>query len=134
MRTLNLHLLAILLLLFTASMSMAKDFIIISIKQDFPMINGQTDLKKNFYLNVGNKHGIVEGTKLNVFRKRLLRNPYETKKNYNYKIKVGQLEVIHSEGNSAIAKMLNTSQKLESMQLNVENFMIGDKVEINLKE
>lgn len=120
-------------MLFTASMGMAKDFIIISIAQDFPMTNNQTELTKNFYLNVGSDQGIIEGTKLDVFRKRLLHDPYKTKKNYEYNIKVGQIQVVHSEENSAIAEMLQKNTKLNKVQLDVEDFMIGDKVEISLK-
>ncbi len=133
MRFFNLHLLAILSLLFSATMSMAKDFIIISISQDFPMTNQQKILKKNYFLNVGSQDGVREGTKLDVFRQTILEDPYRTKKSYQYKIKVGQLEVIHSEKESSIAKLHTYNSRLKDIQMEINSFMIGDKVEISLE-
>lgn len=133
MKRINLHIIAILALVFTASMSVAKDFVIISISQDFPMYNGQEKLNKNFYINIGSKQGVTEGTVLDVYRKTILNDSYRTNKSYQYDIKVGQLEVIHSENESSIAKLHAMNEKISDMQLDVEGIMIGDKVEINLK-
>jgi hypothetical protein len=97
------------------------------------MHNGQVNLNKNFYINVGSKQGVEQGTVLDVFRKTLLEDSYRTKKNYQYNIKVGQLEVIHAEDESSIAKLHSMNDKPTDLQLDVEAIMIGDKVEISLK-
>ena len=133
MKKINLQLIAILTVVFMASMSMAKDFLVISISQDFPMKNGETNLKKNFYINVGNKDGIIEGTKLNVYRNKLLHDPYQTKKNYSYKIKIGELKVIHTEPTSSIAILSQLTPMAKQVQLDVNGVMIGDNVEVSIK-
>lgn len=118
--------------IFTATAGFARDFIIYSIVQEVPMYKAHQP-KKNFYVNVGNQQGIFSGNKLEVFRVESRNDPYETKTRYNYKIKVGELEVIHSEKDSAIAVLSKIEDGEKQPLKEVNNIMIGDLVDVKVK-
>ena len=109
----------------------ASDYLIYSIMQEVPMGDG-TNPRKNYYVNIGKNQGLGNGSTLDVFRTIIRTDPYETKKRYNYKIKIGELQVIHHDDDAAIAisKMLHSGETMPITD--VTNFMIGDHVSINV--
>lgn len=116
----------------TASMSFARDYMIYSIVQELPMGEPNETVKKNFYINMGKQQGVDKGTMLDVYRTVHRVDPYATKKRYNYKIKVGQLKVVHSEDNAAIGAVESVQNGKEDALLEIENLMIGDEVSVHL--
>jgi hypothetical protein len=133
MKRINLQIITVLIFLFTASMGFARDFIIFSIVQDLPMGVENEIINKNFYVNIGSKQGVAEGTTLDVYRTISRLDPYEKKQRYNYKFKIGELKVLHSENNTAIASLQTTNIGKDSKVYDVGNFMIGDKVNVKVK-
>src|SRR5690606_27379317 len=91
--------------LFTASMAIAKDYIIYSIGHELPMGNPDQKVRKNFYVNMGANQGLENGSILDIYRQQSQLDPYTTKKRYNYKIKIGELKVIHAEEDAAIGTL-----------------------------
>lgn len=81
---------------------------------------------------MGESQGIKRGNVLDVYRNVSRLDPYASKKLYNHKVKIGELEVIHTENGSAIAQLKNLSEKSKTVQFEIRKFMIGDKVEIKL--
>jgi hypothetical protein len=125
--------LPVLILLFSHSV-FAKDFIIYSIAHQLPMVNKQEMKIKDFYVNIGKAQGISEGTVLDVFRMHAEQNPFDSNKRYTYKMKIGELKVIHSDSEAAIGRL----QKLEVGEedapiFEFEKFMVGDHVAIHVK-
>lgn len=113
--------------------SFARDFIIYSIGHELPMGN-ETDRKiKNFYINIGGAQGVKEGTVLDVFRFQSELNPYESNKRYNYKIKIGQLKVIHSDSEAAIGRIEKMREDEDLPLLEFKGLMIGDHVGIHVR-
>lgn len=90
-------------------------------------------ITKNYYVNMGEKQGLESGTVLDVFRVISRLDPYETKKRYNYRVKIGELEVIHAEENSAITnlKAIDEGQK-KGIFFDVPGLMIGDHVGVKV--
>lgn len=127
-----LRLFTIIFLLLTASMSVAREYIIYSIMQDIPM--GYTDelVKKNYYINLGSQQGVREGTFINVFRNVSILDPYKSKNRYNYKVKIGELKVLHAEDQSAIANMHFLKTGKDDPYFEISSFMIGDKVDVKI--
>lgn len=111
----------------------AKDYIIFNIAQDLPMGEKDEIIRKNYYINMGEKQGISNGTKLNVYRRLSKFNPYDNKKRISYKVKVGELEVIHADNGSSIARSLKFNSGEMSPITDLKYFMIGDNVSINVK-
>lgn len=118
--------------LFTTSMSFARDYIIFSIVQEFPMGAPGEQLKKNYYVNLGRGQGVGEGTTLNVYRQISRNDPFETKKRYSYNVKIGELKVLHAEESSAIASLKDIKLSDVDPLFEIKNFMIGDKVSVTV--
>ena len=133
MKRRNLQILMGLIFMFTASMGFARDFIIFSIVQDLPMGYEEEVVNKNFYVNIGSNQGVAEGTTLDVFRTISRLDPYKRKQRYKYKIKIGELQVLHSEKDSAIATLKETNVGKDLKVYDIGSFMVGDKVNVSVK-
>lgn len=122
-----------LFLLFSMTAANANDYIIYSIVQNIPM--DSTDKpKKNYYINMGEKQGIRPGTVLDVVRSINRSDPYESKKRYNYKVKIGELKVIHAEANAAIGSVNKIRNEEKDPLFEIEKLMIGDKVTVKISD
>lgn len=133
MKRRNLQIIMGLIFMFTASMGFARDFIIFSIVQDLPMGYEQEVVNKNFYVNIGSQQGVSEGTTLDVFRTISRLDPYKRKQRYKYKIKIGELEVLHSENDTAIATLKVSNVGKDLKVYDIGSFMVGDKVNVKVK-
>ena len=133
MKKINLQFIFILICLFVTPSHMAKDYIIYSVVQELPMGDEGEILKKNFYVNIGDKQGIEKGNVLDVFRVISRLDPYETKKRYNHKVKIGELEVLHTEEDSSIAVLKNINSGAKSPLFDIPAFMIGDRVDVKTR-
>ncbi len=119
--------------LFSTSV-MAENFMIYSISQEFPMGIENEILKKNYYVNMGSSQGLQPGTELSVYRLISRTNPFSKKRQerINYKVKIGQIKVIHSEKDHAIAQLsANNADKLPTF-FEVNSLMIGDHVDVKI--
>lgn len=119
--------------LFTATAGVARDYIIYSIVQNLPMGEPNEIIKKNFYVNIGAKQGVEHGTVLDVHRTVSRLDPYETKKRYNHKVKIGEIQVIHTEDNSAIGAIKLFNDKQEDPLVEIQSLMIGDQVSVKVE-
>lgn len=119
--------------LFTLSFASAADYIIYSITQDFPMGEPNEVLKKNFYVNIGMKQGVAQGTILEVFRTITRNDPYKDKLSYNHSVKIGELKVLHTEQENAITAFYESqAANSETPLFEIRKFMIGDKIAVKV--
>ena len=122
------------LLIFTLLISQAvsaRSYVIFSMAQDLPMGFDNEVVRKNYYINMGSGQGIKKDSIVDVFRIVSVQNPYDNKKRVNYKVKIGELKVLHSSDDAAIA-MVNGYEKEETPIFELNQFMIGDHVSINV--
>ena len=112
--------------------SYSKEFLIFSVAQDLPMGMDNEPHRKNYYINMGEKQGLKEGTLLDVFRIISLLNPYDNKNRINYKVKIGELKVIHSDKESSITTVYKYRDDKEKPVFDLDQFMVGDAVAINV--
>lgn len=119
------------LLIFANPVS-AKNYVIFSLTQDLSMGHENEVLRKNFYVNMGAQQGVKKDSILDVFRVISVQNPYNNKERVNYRVKVGELKVLHSAEEASIAVV----RKYEAGELNpifeLPQFMIGDHVAIKV--
>lgn len=123
-----------LLLLTTLLMSQnlwARSYVIFSLAQDLSMGTENEVIRKNYYVNMGKGAGVKKDAILDVFRIISIQNPYDNKKRVNYKVKIGELKVIHSSDDASIA-MVNEYEKEDVPVFEIPQFMIGDHVAINV--
>ncbi len=115
-----------------ATAGFARDYIIYSISQDFPMGIKNEQLKKNYYVNLGKAQGVRSGTKLSVVRAISRLNPYDNNTRHSYKVPIGVLEIVHSENDASIAKLTEIFTEKNDPQFDLDEFMIGDMVSIKI--
>lgn len=119
------------LLLFSQSL-WARSYVIFSMAQDLPMGHDGEIIRKNYYVNMGSSQGVKKDSVLDVFRIVSIQNPYDNKKRVNYKVKIGELKVVHSSEDASIA-MVGEYEKEDSTPIfELPQFMIGDHVSINV--
>lgn len=118
--------------LFTASMAIAKDYIIYSIGHDLPMGTAEQKVRKNFYVNMGANQGLESGSVLSIYRQLSQLDPYATKKRYDYKVKIGELKVIHAEEDAAIGMLQSFNSGGETPIIDIEAPMIGDQISVKV--
>lgn len=109
----------------------ARDFLIFSMTQDLSMGHENEVIRKNYYVNLGKGQGVNKDSVLDVHRIVSVQNPYDNKRRVNYKVKIGELKIIHSSDEASIAMVhqyLNSEAIFELPQ-----FMIGDHVSISVK-
>lgn len=109
----------------------ARSYVIFSMAQDLPMGTENEVVRKNYYINMGSGQGLKKDSILDVFRIVSVQNPYDNKKRVNYKVKIGELKVIHSSDEASIA-MVNAYEKEDVPVFDLSQFMIGDHVAINV--
>ncbi len=97
------------------------------------MSDEETSPSKNFYINMGSQQGIREGSLLDVYRIISRLDPYEDKKRYNYRVKIGEVKILHTEENSSIAATNKMFLTKDNPLFEIKNLMIGDHVDIKLK-
>jgi hypothetical protein len=114
-------------------MAIAKDYVIYSIAQDIPMGVEKEVLRKNFYIDMGKNQGVSKGSILDVYRVVSVLDPYESKKRFNHKIKIGEVKVLHSEESSSIGVLNKIESEAETPVFEVGKLMIGDIVTAHVK-
>ncbi len=129
----ELPVLFIVTLAFSASAAFAKDYVIYSISQDIPMGFDKEVIRKNFYVDMGKNQGVVKGSVLDVFRVVSVLDPYESKKRFNHKIKIGEVKVLHSEETSSIGIVNKLESEEETPVFEIGKLMIGDVVSAHVK-
>lgn len=111
----------------------ARDHLIFSVSEEIPMGYENETLRRNYYVNIGSNQGVTKGAILDVYRVISKSNPYDDKKRVNYKIPIGQLEIIHSENESAIAFLKKKFDTANDPLFEINNLMIGDNVQVHIK-
>jgi hypothetical protein len=120
-------------ILFLITSAHAVDHQIFNIAQDIPMGYKDEQVKRNYFVNLGSMQGVKNGTTLDVFRNVSVDNPYDTNKRMHYKVKIGELQIIHSDSGASIAKSKSFLDKNPELQLEINAFMIGDHVAVSVK-
>lgn len=124
----------ILTLLFSISFSaLAREHQIFTVAEDLPMGFANEILRRNYYVDIGSDQGVATGTTLDVFRTISKSNPYDNQKRVNYRVKIGELEVLHAEDASSIGILKTFEGGKKSPVFEISGFMIGDMVTVKVK-
>jgi hypothetical protein len=119
------------LLTFSSHMAFARSYVIFNMVQDLPMGFEGEGIRKNYYVNIGVSQGLKKDSILSVFRMVSVQNPYDNMKRENFKVKIGELKVIHSSTDASIT-MVNEYEKEDVPIFELNQFMIGDHVAISV--
>lgn len=119
-------------LVFSTSL-FARNYQIFSVTQNLPMGTENQIIRKNYYVNIGNNQGVQQGTMLDVFRIVSVLNPYDNRKRVNYKVKIGELEVIHADEEASISKLNKYEEVTQSPVFELDQFIVGDHVAVSIR-
>lgn len=108
----------------------ARSFMIYSVAMDLPMGLDNEVLKKNFYVNLGSKQGVRKGTLLDVFRVISVLDPYDNRKRISYRVKIGEVKVLHANDEAAIT-VFHKKEDKDMPVLDLDQFIVGDHVAVN---
>jgi len=128
----SMKLLTLLISLFLSQSIWARTYVIFSMNQDLPMGYENEVIRKNYYINMGSGQGVKKDSVLDVFRIISVQNPYDNKKRENYKVKIGELKVLHSSDEASIATLKEYEKNEETPIFELPQFMIGDHIAINV--
>lgn|SRR5690606_20378802 len=123
----------ILILSFLSLSSIARDQLIYSVGHELPMGGEEiNEIKKNYYITAGTEQGINKGAILDVYRIISQVNHYDKQERVNYRVKIGQIEVIETSTNASIgiARRFDVNEKTPILE--VKNFMVGDHVAVKV--
>jgi hypothetical protein len=124
--------LTLLSFLLFAQTTYAKSYVIFSLAQDLSMGHEGEIIRKNYYINMGKSQGVKKESVVDVFRIVSVQNSYDNKARVNYKVKIGELKVLHASDEAAIAT-LNEYEKEDATPIfELPQFMVGDHVSINV--
>lgn len=112
----------------------ARDHLIYSVEEEVPMGYEDEKPKKNYYVNMGSNQGVKSGTTLDVFRVISKSNPYDNLKRINYKVKIGEIKVLHSDEEAAIGSLQKIKLGVDDPLFEIRGFMIGDSVNVSVKD
>ena len=110
----------------------SQEYMVYGIDQEIPMGEPGEIVKKNYYLNMGEDQGLQLGTRLDVFRIISRRDPYNSQKRYNHRIKIGEIVIIHVEKTSSVAHLGSLRNSPKDPVFGIAAVMVGDRIAVNV--
>lgn len=105
---------------------------IYSVAQDLPMGDG-AKIHKNYYVNMGEQQGLKDGSELSVYRILNRSNSFATDKAVTFKVKIGELKVIHAEEENSITIMKKYNNDA-NLYVEIPSLNIGDIVTVKTED
>lgn len=111
-------------------MAHAKDATVFDVRRPIAMENDEKP-PKDFYINAGANDGLKSGMIVTIQRRQSLYDPYQNKSPGDLVVTVGQLRLIHVQGDMSVARLENIEGRQNLPTIEFETIMVGDKVDLN---
>jgi hypothetical protein len=86
---------------------------------------------KNFFINGGMNFGLKAGNHVDVMRRLPVHDPIKNASIGDLRVKVGTLEIIHSEDRLSVAKLVTYDSMEKRPLLDYEAVMVGDRLDLS---
>lgn len=106
-----------------------KDFKIFDLKKSLPL-NDREKIYYDYYVNIGQDHGVQPGNIINVYRRVPVMDVYKNQNHPDMRVAVGKLKVIYSQKSISVARVWKMSTRDKTPVLEFEKMMVGDRVEL----
>ena len=127
-RSLAIRLTSLMTLMFTF-VAHAKDATVFDVRRPIAMENDEKP-PKDYYINAGANDGLKAGMIVTVERRQSLYDPYQNKSPGDLVVTVGQLRLIHVQGDMSVARLENIDGRQNLPTIEFEAVMVGDKVDL----
>lgn len=105
-----------------------SDFVVYGVTQSLPMGNEGEVKTRDFFVNIGSKHGVKSGSKLVVYRQNPSYDLVQKKLHKDVTFPIAHLKVIHVESNAAIARLEKMLPLDETPTITPRAVLVGDIV------
>lgn len=85
---------------------------------------------KNFFINGGQDLGLKQGYHVDVLRRLPVHDPLKNASVGDLKVKVGTVEIIHSENKLSVARLVSYESMEQRPLLDYEAVMVGDRLDL----
>lgn len=108
----------------------ASDFSVYSVYRGLNLGNGEERQEKDYYLNMGSKHGVHEGSILQVLRKTPTYDLLSEQLYQEMTFPIAFIKVIHVEAMTSVARLEKLIPDDKNPIVSPRSVMIGDLVRI----
>jgi len=127
----NLVILTLIALVLTLSVTtMAEEHVVYSVYSRINMGHPGEKSKKDFFVNMGARHGVAIGSRLTVYRKLSTYDLLSKKLYRDMMIPIGFLKVIHTENFAAIARLEEMLPEDDLPHVTPGAVLVGDQVSL----
>lgn len=85
---------------------------------------------KNFFINGGENFGLKPGLHVDVMRRLPVHDPLKNASIGDFRVKVGTVEIIHSEDKISVARLVSYDSMEKRPLLDYEAIMVGDRLDL----
>jgi hypothetical protein len=108
----------------------AEEAVVIEVRKNIGM--SKTDkIYKNFFINGGSAMGLNKGSHVDVVRRLPVHDPLKNTAIGDIRVKVGELEIIHSDPRISVARLVSQDTPENRPLLDYEAVMVGDRLDLN---
>lgn len=115
-------------ILFT-QIAFAKDVTVFDVRRPLAMTNDEVPAK-DYYINAGSNDGLKVGVVLTIYRRQTLYDVYQAKSPGDLVVAVGELRVIHVQGDISVARLENLRKHDDAPNVDFDAIMVGDKADL----
>lgn len=85
----------------------------------------------DFFINGGSKMGLDKGAVVSVVRRVPVHDPFQNASIGDFRIKVADVEIIHSDKDKAIARLIEIDRTAERPMVSYDSVMVGDRLDLS---
>lgn len=122
--------LAISLLQFTSSMAKSEEAVIIEVRKKLKL-HDMERVYADYFIRGGTKLGLNKGVLVSVMRRVPVHDPFENASVGDFKVKVADIEIIESDSNKSIGRLVEIDRRNARPMLTYDAIMIGDRLDLD---
>jgi hypothetical protein len=106
-----------------------KEAVIIEVRKTIPMTKAEK-VFKHYFINGGENLGLKKGSTIDVLRRIPFHDPIKNVSVGDIRVKVGEIEIIHSEATLSVARQTTLENPETRPVLDYEAVMVGDRLDL----
>lgn len=111
------------------AIALPVEAVIVEVKKSISL-SKKDPVYRHFFINGGTNLGLAKGNLVNVIRRVPVHDPLLNKSIGDLTIKVGELEIIHSEAGISVGRVSFQESPEDRPLLEFEAIMVGDRIDL----